>query len=82
MLKIEYLNSSHPKQFWSEIKKIGPRKNTLIPAEIKDDNGLIVSNKVAVLERWKTDFCNLYQSTSGCHEFVIIKLIINFCCLV
>ena len=64
MLKIEYLNSSHPKQFWSEIKKIGPRKNTLIPAEIKDDNGLIVSNKVAVLERWKTDFCNLYQSTS------------------
>ena len=25
MLKIEYLNSLHPKRFWSE-KKIGPRK--------------------------------------------------------
>ena len=36
--KIQTLNTSNPKEFWNEIKKLGPgRKNTIIDNVVMDD---------------------------------------------
>ena len=58
---IENMTADNPNEFWEKIKKLGPRKCSDIPMEAYDQNGDIVSDEQYVLNRWKTDFENLYK---------------------
>ena len=42
MLNIENACNGNPNDFWSEIKKLGPKKNIRIPMEVYSDTGEIL----------------------------------------
>lgn len=58
---IEHLNTNNPKEFWSELEKLGPRKSTQIPMEVYDNSGNITNNTKTVLNTWKDGFKDLYE---------------------
>ena len=61
-LKIEEVNSSDPTSFWEYIKKLGPSKKTSkIPFECFSDDGTLIYDVDKVLEKWKSEFQNLYS---------------------
>ena len=51
--------------FWKSIGKIGVafQKKHIIPIEILNDDGNIVTDKESVLNKWKNSFSNLYNSS-------------------
>ena len=61
LLKIENVCQNNPKEFWSKIKNLGPKKDS-IPMTVRIDDTL-VDDKSAVLEKWKLDFETLYNPT-------------------
>ena len=67
-LEIESINTTNPTEFWKQIKSLGPKRSTLIPMEVYDENGPQGGNKVSnesyVLDRWKQEFFNLYNMPS------------------
>jgi hypothetical protein len=66
MYNIERLNTTDPKSFWKELKRLGPSKsNHIIPMETYGPNGEIITDKKAVLNRWVEDYSSLYL---GNHE--------------
>ena len=52
--KLEVMNTNNPKDFWRNIKHLGPRKQS-IPMEV-EINGKRHSNSNIVLEKWASDF--------------------------
>lgn len=50
-----------PNDFWAKIRNLGPKKT--IPLEIIDKTGKIINDEKVVLDKWRTDFKNLYN---GC----------------
>ncbi len=56
--------TENPRQFWQYIKKLGPRTSSKIIEEVYDENGEITSDLETVLNKWKTDFDNLYKTDS------------------
>ena len=54
---LETVNTSNPKEFWTKIKHLGPRKQP-IPFEV-EINGERCSDKNIVLEKWASEFENL-----------------------
>ena len=56
------MTTENPNEFWEKIKKLGPQKYSNIPMETTDNNGSIVTDETFVLNRWKTDFENLYRN--------------------
>ncbi len=50
-IHIEQLNTNNPREFWSELNNLGPRKKTCIPMEVYDDNGIVLSDHRSVLNR-------------------------------
>ena len=61
--EIEMLNTSNPKEFWQKINQLGPRKINIIPMEVLDDTGNVISDSIHVQAKWKHDFKNLYTVT-------------------
>ena len=61
--EIEMLNTSNPKEFWQQINQLGPRKINIIPMEVLDDTGNVISDSIYVQAKWKHDFKNLYTVT-------------------
>ena len=61
VLELESVCTSNPREFWSHIKKLGPRKNCEIPMEVYDKDGCIEDNLENVLYKWKEDFKSLYN---------------------
>ena len=61
---IENMSTENPREFWNKIKTLGPRKSTNIPMEIYNENGEVLTNEKCVLNRWKTDFENIYNNES------------------
>ena len=59
LCKIENVNQNNPKEFWSTIKKLGPKKKD-IPLKVTID-GSIETNLETVLSKWKSDFEELYN---------------------
>ena len=59
-------SEENPQMFWKTIGKVGVAfdKRKQIPMEIVGHNGEIISDRHAVLDRWKTSFSNLYQGGS------------------
>jgi hypothetical protein len=60
--EIESLDTSNPKKFWQEIKRLGPRSAGNIPMSVYQD-GCLTSDPKCVLDTWKADFENLYNAT-------------------
>jgi len=59
---IDKLNTSNPKQFWEEIKKMGPKQKQLIPIEVYDEKHNIVHDPRIVIDQWQQDFIKLYNN--------------------
>ncbi len=60
--EIESVCTENPKQFWSYIKKLGPRYTPDIPQEVYDDDGNIKTDIDSVLTKWKTEYEKLYKT--------------------
>ena len=60
MHEIEQLNTSNPKEFWSKIKSIGPKRKSRIPFEILGEDGEIITDTNQILQKWKSDFHSLF----------------------
>lgn len=58
------LYSSNQRDFWRSIGKVGihNERSKYIPCVIVDDNGIVQTDKAAVLDRWKNDFKTLFSS--------------------
>ncbi|CAC5409626.1 unnamed protein product [Mytilus coruscus] len=58
------LYSSNQRDFWRSIGKVGihNERSKCIPCAIVDDNGIVQTDKAAVLDRWKNDFKTLFSS--------------------
>ena len=59
--EIETISSTN--EFWNKIRKLGPRYNNNIPMEALNEDGTILTTERDVLERWRTDFENLYNGS-------------------
>lgn len=59
-VEIENLNTSNPKEFWQQIKKLGPVKKSSIPMKVKVGNAFN-TDPVTVLNKWKGEYENLYN---------------------
>ena len=70
--QIESISDKDPKQFWEQIKKLGPQRNKQIPMQVYDDHGAVKCDRDEVLNKWKNDVKNLYNmpedATSGFDE--------------
>ncbi len=58
---LERLNTSNPREFWAELKKLGPRKTESIPMEVYNNDGDITVDTKEVLHKWKCEFEGLYK---------------------
>ena len=65
MLELENTCKNDPKNFWNHLKKLGPSKNKTIPTEVYDHENEIVTDKERILEKWRSEFCSLYNPVSG-----------------
>ena len=70
---INNLNTTQPKDFWAEINKLGPRKNTRSDFRTKNEDGNLETNGKDVLKKWADEFSKLYN-TPGSDEFNQIYL--------
>ena len=59
--KIETLNTNDPREFWNNIKMLGPHKRNAIPMQVYDDAGHTVSDSDSVMKKWRSEFENLYN---------------------
>ena len=57
--------NSNSSTFWKSIGKIGVefQKKNVIPLEINNEDGSIVTDQDLVLDKWKNSFSNLYNSS-------------------
>ena len=56
-VEISHLNTENPKEFWSEINKLEPKRtNNNIPMEIIDNDGNIVNDIDTVLNKWEQEY--------------------------
>jgi len=56
------LDSENPKEFWNQIKRLGPRPRNDIPMCVRCDDGSMNTNIHEVLLQWETDFHDLYNA--------------------
>ena len=58
------LNSKDPREFWKRFGEIGigAARKPSIPWEVVLNDGIVSNNKDDVLNRWKSDFCNVLNS--------------------
>ena len=64
MIKLEKCKTGNPQEFWNYIKSLGPIKQHKIPWEV-EINGERVMDRKAVMNKWRSDFKNLYQLQTG-----------------
>ncbi len=64
ILELESACDDSPKKFWDTIKQLGPRKAKSIPMTVKVGDDL-VSDKVEVCNKWKSDFEMLYNNVGS-----------------
>ena len=72
MLQLETLNSKNPNEFWNCIKNLGPRKVDKIPWAIEIEGDIVTDHKL-VLEKWKSDFKNLYAVNENGFDDTFMK---------
>ncbi len=52
---IERVCTSNPRDLWSHIKRLGPRKNNEVSLKVYNRNGQLVNNITEVLGNWKQE---------------------------
>ena len=62
---IEDLNQNNPKEFWKEVNRLGPQKNTQPDFRTKTENGSLETSPSKIKEKWKNDFEHLYNNPPG-----------------
>ena len=60
IIKIETLNTNNPREFWKEIRQLGPRSKHGLPDAVRIGDNLEYDCNV-VKDKWKNDFSNLYN---------------------
>jgi len=65
--EIESVCTENPRAFWDYIKKLGPRKVNEIPMQVYV-NGSLTSDTNTVLNKWKSDFGDLYNKSENVNE--------------
>ena len=67
LVKLEQVVTNEPKQFWSMLKRLGPRRKNDTPLEVYDEQGNVCDDIDYVLGKWKDNYENLFnfQSTPG-----------------
>ena len=65
---ISELQTQNPKEFWSEINKLRPKKLTKNIDSVYTDNGNVSYDSQEILRKWKSDFSTLYNNTSGNYD--------------
>uniref|UniRef100_A0A3Q3E968 Reverse transcriptase domain-containing protein n=1 Tax=Labrus bergylta TaxID=56723 RepID=A0A3Q3E968_9LABR len=63
-LRLDYLQTNNPQQFWREINKLGPRRIQKIPVEVVLSNDVLECRKEFVIKKWKTDFADLFSGSN------------------
>ncbi len=79
MVDIEHAVSSNPREFWSMLKRLGPRKKSSILMEVYDDEMNIVKDVSSVLSKWKNEYSKLYNFNvePGCFDDEFYKHCLN-----
>ena len=64
-------NRDNPRDFWAKIGKLGLAndRRTVIPWEVKDENGCITTDKDYVLSKWKSDYEKLFNDNLDNRDF-------------
>ena len=65
---IENICLNYPKEFWKNLKRLGPRKSHAIPMTIRQNDELN-SNPIVVLEEWKNKFKQLYNRDDNVNNY-------------
>lgn len=55
----------NPNDFWAKIRNLGPKNKKAIPLEIIEETGMIINDEEVVLNKWRTDFKNLYNGSDS-----------------
>ena len=66
--RINQLNTTEPKEFWTEINKLGKPKVNKNDFRTKREDGSLENNGNRVLSKWANEFKNLYN-TQGSLDF-------------
>lgn len=69
MSNIERLHTENPKEFWQELKKLGPQKKKDIKLEVYDEHGNVSNDLPTVLNKWKCEYEELYNFDTPGGEF-------------
>ena len=56
------MSSENSNEFWEKIKRLELRRNSQIPKEVYDQNGVIETDEQYVLNKWKMDFECFYNN--------------------
>ena len=67
--EIEQVSNKNPTEFWSHIRRLGPRQNNDIPMEVYTADGTIRGERNIVLHTWKNEFEKLYNVNLGVQNF-------------
>ena len=70
---IETMSSTNPNEFRNKIHKLGLRNKSIIPKEVLKEDGILLTTERDVLQRWRTDFENLYNSNINFNHFNFVK---------
>ena len=66
--EIEEICVNNHKDFWNQIKNLGPRKQNSIPMTVRTPHG-ITSDRDAVLNKWESDFSDLLNRRNDKNEY-------------
>ncbi|MEW8545022.1 MAG: reverse transcriptase domain-containing protein, partial [Candidatus Thiodiazotropha sp.] len=62
MIDIENECMDNPREFWSHLKNLGPKRKQSVPCEVYDSDGNICTDPNFVDNIWTRDFSNLYNT--------------------
>ena len=61
LVKLEQVVTNDPKQFWSMLKRLGPRRKNDTPLEVYDEQGNVCDDIDYVLGKWKDNYESLFN---------------------
>ncbi len=64
-IEIETIQTENPRQFWEQIKRLGPKKTFEIPMAVISENGEINKDQSDVLKKWEADFKSLFNKAKA-----------------
>ena len=59
--KIQTLNTSNPKEFWKEIRKLGPEKKPTTIDSVVMNDGTFSNHPNVIRERWRNEYAQLFS---------------------